>query len=853
MNILEMAKQDMKGYGEEVLKERAIPDFRDGLKPVHRRILWSCYELGLHHTGGTKKCARIVGDCLGKFHPHGDQSVYQALVGMATSNAQEPLIHGQGNYGGVEDAPAAMRYCIVGNTPLFTNKGVLFPEDMVNHDPKTLEPGFSVDIEDRGLTTPSLNSKSAKITKWIYSGIQPTVIVHTENGHHISVTGNEPFLVATKTGFIWKDADQLEEGDFVCRSSQVISGNSSHMSLEEAMFTGLMLADGWVGKYELGFNSNSKTVNDFMRRMLTEKIAKPKERVDTPEKNKNINKPIRTLEVYGKVHSERMAEYGMGPGSSKMRTVPKSFFEANVDTVRYFLRGFCEGEGSVTGGQIFISSSSYRLLNGIRILLLAYFGVNASLLRDADKWRLVLSGIDNVKTFVKEIGFISLVKKRKAKTLVEREVSNTAGNSKRDIVPFAEGSRGSVHKTRAKFRENFARYSSNKQKAFQHLYESGYSYSRVTKVVKGGRRPVYDLTVKGTHAFTADGYILHNTEAKLSAYADKYLLDPNYLAVMPMVPNYDYTEKEPIYLPSKLPNIFIMGTEGIAYGCSNFMPTFSRASVVALVKKALTGSEINGKLLLKTLKFKFTQGGVVCSSNKEIRNYFDSGVGRLEFTCEVSKGKKDNILVVDTLAPRIKPSKLEAQMNALKDVANVDPVKTRTNPHWFEVTIKKSADCKAVIDKIRNMATTALNFQTYVTHRHDDGSVTFKKTTPVEILEDWIAWRLDFEKKVLARLIGLEEAQINRYNWLIWACNNLKLIMQALESKNPDEFLRKKGKLSAEAVEFILSQQVRRLAKLELGGLKEKLKDHTKKCKSLNKDLKSKVRLVSRVLATLEK
>lgn len=241
----------------------------------------------------------------------------------------------------------------------------------------------------------------------------------------------------------------------------------------------------------------------------------------------------------------------------------------------------------------------------------------------------------------------------------------------------------------------------------------------------------------------------------------------------------------------------------------------------------------------------------MCSSNKEIRNYFESGVGRLEFTCEISRGKKENVFVIDTLAPRIKPSKLEAQINGIKDVAGVDSVKTRTTPQWFEVTVKKNGDFKAVLAKVRNMATTALNFQTYVTHRHDDGSVTFKKTTPVNILNDWIAWRIDFEKKVLARLIGLEEAQINRYNWLIWACNNLKLIMQALESKNPDAFLMKKGKLSAEAVEFILSQQVRRLAKLELGGLKDKLKAHTKKCKELNADLKSKVRLVNRILNTL--
>jgi DNA gyrase subunit A len=99
-------------YAMSVIIGRALPDVRDGLKPVHRRILFGMYELGLTSSKPYRKCAKIVGEVLGKFHPHGDTPVYDALVRLAQSfNMRYPLIDGQGNFGSVDgDPPAAMRY-----------------------------------------------------------------------------------------------------------------------------------------------------------------------------------------------------------------------------------------------------------------------------------------------------------------------------------------------------------------------------------------------------------------------------------------------------------------------------------------------------------------------------------------------------------------------------------------------------------------------------------------------------------------------------------------------------------------------------------------------------------------------
>src|SRR5688500_7584769 len=99
-------------YAMSVIVSRALPDGRDGLKPVHRRILYGMKEAGYEYNKPFRKSARIVGDVMGKYHPHGDQSIYDALVRMAQDfSMRVPLIDGQGNFGSVDDdPPAAMRY-----------------------------------------------------------------------------------------------------------------------------------------------------------------------------------------------------------------------------------------------------------------------------------------------------------------------------------------------------------------------------------------------------------------------------------------------------------------------------------------------------------------------------------------------------------------------------------------------------------------------------------------------------------------------------------------------------------------------------------------------------------------------
>ena len=112
VNLRDVLEERYLSYALSTIMHRALPDVRDGLKPVHRRLLYAMRQLKLDPKGGFKKCARVVGDVIGKYHPHGDQAVYDALVRLAQDFAQRyPLVDGQGNFGNVDgDNAAAMRY-----------------------------------------------------------------------------------------------------------------------------------------------------------------------------------------------------------------------------------------------------------------------------------------------------------------------------------------------------------------------------------------------------------------------------------------------------------------------------------------------------------------------------------------------------------------------------------------------------------------------------------------------------------------------------------------------------------------------------------------------------------------------
>ncbi len=145
INIEKELKESYLTYAMSVIVSRALPDVRDGLKPVHRRILFAMHEMGITHEKAFKKSGRVVGDVLGKYHPHGDQSIYDALVRLAQDfSLRYPVVEGQGNFGSIDgDPPAASRYTEVRMTRL----AELMVED-IEKETIDFRPNYDVSLQE---------------------------------------------------------------------------------------------------------------------------------------------------------------------------------------------------------------------------------------------------------------------------------------------------------------------------------------------------------------------------------------------------------------------------------------------------------------------------------------------------------------------------------------------------------------------------------------------------------------------------------------------------------------------------------------------------------------------------------
>ena len=179
-------------YAMSVIVSRALPDVRDGLKPVHRRVLYGMHEAGLQPNRPYKKSAATVGDVMGKYHPHGDSAIYDTLVRMAQPfSLRYPLVDGQGNFGSIDnDPPAAMRYCVAATRGSRRRSGTVRIARLV----PDAEPDSRQRHRSRG-ARPARPPGAA--TKLFHSGDHPTLRLRTREGFELTGTHNHPVLASS--------------------------------------------------------------------------------------------------------------------------------------------------------------------------------------------------------------------------------------------------------------------------------------------------------------------------------------------------------------------------------------------------------------------------------------------------------------------------------------------------------------------------------------------------------------------------------------------------------------------------------------------------------------------------------
>lgn len=733
VNISEYSEISYLEYAMSVVKGRAIPFIQDGLKPVHRRVLYSMALNGLYHDKLYKKSARIVGDVIGKYHPHGDVAVYEALVRQSQEwQMRYPLIDGQGNFGSRDgDGAAAMRYCFAADSRIMSELGLVKIVDI----PKlTKQKG---DIVQTHLNTNSLTSAN-KITKWLYSGVQSVVEITTEKGYKVRCTPNEPLYVLNENlDYVWKNVEDLSAGDrvsintknyvtvqsnkalgYICSDSTNKINIPTHMSTDLASFLGLMLSDKSVSisASTVEFNCSNQQVYTMLKKLANNLFGDCiKERV-VDKHSTDSTKPYYCAAINSTQLVDFLQHIGVSSASEKM--IPEIIFHSSAQEVAAFISAYweCDGEISLTKNNNALSlfSTSTVVLENMKQLMLNYFGIISNKIHLNKEqsinpvYKLQITSNDSISKFKSSIGFVS--NNKNSKLQESTKIGDNAASFNKNYIPHlatylhnyfkersisqkyiineynsivlkqnAIGKISKFSKLQTAFKLNYY-LSLHKDKLAQHfpslllklqdILKREYLNDKIVSIKNTEQQEaVYDLTVEDTHAFTANGFIAHNTEIKLHSINQLYL-DEIKDRCVDFQPNYDGAEIEPKVLPSRLPFILLNGNPGIGVGIASEIPSHNMTEVIKATIHYLENPTTTIKGLMRYIKGPdFPTKGLIISSKQEIEKVYTEGKGpiRLRGKYHIEGDAKNWRLVFEEIPYGVSVEKL---MFEIEDIFN---------------------------------------------------------------------------------------------------------------------------------------------------------------------------------------
>nr|MCU0257541.1 hypothetical protein [Solirubrobacteraceae bacterium] len=428
-------------YAMSVIVGRALPDVRDGLKPVHRRVLYGMSELGIGPTRGYAKCARIVGEVMGNYHPHGDSAIYDALVRMAQDfSMRYPLVDGQGNFGSVDDDPAAaMRYCVSGDTRVALEHGTATIADLA----AGMEPESDRDVDLRVLDR---LGRPVRASRLFHSGDHPTLRLRTREGNELTGSHNHPVLcLVDMVGvplLLWKRLDELTAGDRVllARTPRPLGPELTASERREAVLLGAWVSEGWASEHRGGFNNTDADFFDEVLLAYDEHVAGPRY-VST--RTIASGSELHELDVHD-LDALRASPLACLIGRRAAdKLIPERVWRAGTAFKRAFLQSLFTGDGSsslLPRSTIQISYSTYspQLARDVQALLLE-FGVVARRCTPSGRGehKVVITNRRDARIFARRVGFLG-AKQRK----LQRELRGVPAESRAlssDHVPHVAG------------------------------------------------------------------------------------------------------------------------------------------------------------------------------------------------------------------------------------------------------------------------------------------------------------------------------------------------------------------------------------------------------------------------------
>jgi DNA gyrase subunit A len=881
-DIGEELKESYLDYAMSIIISRALPDARDGLKPVQRRILFAMKELGLGASLKSRKSATVVGEVLGKYHPHGDAAVYDALVRMAQDfSLRYPLVKGQGNFGSIDGDPAAaMRYCLTGNTLLLSDKGII-PISKIS------------DKKESDINLKILNYQGNKKTanRFFNSGKHKIISLITKCGYQLKGTYNHPVLCWNINEFgmpsiTWKLLENITTKDFILinRESSLFSkrnlilnkyypknkrqkniGLAKEMNKNLAFLLGALVSEGSFHQKQILFCNK-----DICFYNKIKNIAKKQFKGIQLYEN-NLKGDCIQFSIYNQRVVEFLSNIGLKQATSEKKEIPFSILLSKREVIKSFLVALFEGDGSVIvhtdkrhngkSIELVYNSKSKKLIEQLKILLLNFGIISTYPYTDKRNgcYKLAITGVENIKRFKKEIGFFS--KKKNSRLLAIESIDNTR-MSRVDYIPFLNEYLRKDYKNEFIKKHNFDRYNNlnryfnrltsylqNTDKALiKWLLRYHFFFDGVKDVKRLNKKEsVYSIKVDSRcHSFVANGFINHNTEAKLTPLAEEILEDLEKETV-DFIPNYDGTREEPKYLPAKIPQLILNGVMGIAVGMATNIPPHNLKEIVDAIIYLLDHSNASVADLMNFIQGPdFPTGGIIFGKQNILEAYAN-GKGKIVCRAKAEiieeKGKK---IIIREIPYLVNKSELIAHIARLVEEKRIEGIKDLRDESDKEglrivVELKNEVIPKRILNQLFKFTALEKSFHLNMLALTENG-LQPQVLSIKDILEEYINHRKNIVRRRIEYLLKKARERAHILEGLFKALSHIDEIIKLIKSSESKEDAQKKliakyhfSEIQANA---ILEMKLQSLAKLERNKIEEELKEKNKLMKEYTLILK---------------
>jgi DNA gyrase subunit A len=858
-------------YAMSVIVGRALPDARDGLKPVHRRVLFAMSEAGLQPGRSRAKSSRIVGDVLGKYHPHGDAPVYDTLVRLAQDfSMRYPLVDGQGNFGSIDDDPAAaMRYCVTGETRIATPSGTARIDSLAAE----LEPNTEAEVD---LSVLDRLGRPVHASKIFHSGEHPTLRMRTREGYELAGTHNHPVLCLVDMSgvplLLWKLLEEIEPGDrvLISRTAEAdAAGGLTKADREVAFLLGAFVSEGWIGDKRAGFNNVDA---GFFGDVLAAYDSVVGGRRYVSERAIASGSTLLELDVHNLSSIRRSALAPLAGVRSSEKCIPERVWLGSPAFKRTFLQSLFTGDGSCSllpRATIQISYSTYseQLASDVQRLLLE-FGVVSRLCRyEHGEIKVVITNRRDARLFAERVGFLGAKQGKLQAALAAIPLVSRALS--RDHVPgLATYVRSSSESERADrywlARHNIDRVerweregtaimeriaSEEVRSVIEPLVTGDYYYAEVASVEDAGVQPVYSIKVDtDDHSFLTNGFVSHNTEARLAPIAREMLRDLDQDTV-DFAPNYDGKNQEPLVLPARFPNLLVNGSSGIAVGMATNIPPHNLREAVDAVIAYIDDPEIDVEGLMKHMKGPdFPTGGVILGSSG-IRDAYATGRGRVRLQARahvepLAQGKE--AIVVTELPYQVKKGGDGGLIQKIADlvhdkkISEISDIEDHSSDKGMRLVIelKRGSIPKVVLNKLYKHTPMQTTFGVNMVALVDNVPKTLS-------LREAIGHYVSHQREVITRRTKYElrraEERAHVLEGLLIALANLDEVIALIRSsRDPDtarNALVEKFELTVIQAGAILQLTLGRLTALEADKIKEEHADLIERIKELREIL----------------